>query len=97
MLPNADRMVDVVQAGRRAGRVQGAGAARVVGGDAIEAVPHRELIGAADLVIDLAEEVRAVHRIGIHTCRHRRTWIADGGQPALMIGGFSGRIVTSPV
>ena len=81
VLLNAERPIDVVQAGRGAGRAQRAGAARVLRRDVVLAVSNGELVVAADLVIDLPQEIGAVDRVGIDARRDRRTRIADRREP----------------
>ncbi len=38
------------------------------------------MIRRADLMIDLAQHVRAAHRVGVDACRHRRSGVANTGQ-----------------
>ena len=80
VLLDRHRLIDVVEPRRRARRVQGAGAARVLRGDVVEAVAHAELIARVHLMIDLREHVGRIDRIRIDAGRDRRAAIADRGE-----------------
>ncbi len=76
-----NRPIDVVERRRRAGRVDAACASSVARRHVVLGEPHADLIAAARLMIDLHEDVRAVHRIRVHPGRDRGSGIPDRGQP----------------
>ena len=58
-------------------RVQRARAARVIAVDGIQTIARAQLIAFTKPMIQFAEEIRAVHRIGIDARRNLRPGIAD--------------------
>src|SRR5438067_7353564 len=75
----------------------------MVGCDVVHSVSGAELIGSADLMIDLAQQVGAVYRIRIRAGTDRRTGIPDCGESCvderdvLRKDGDESRLIEQPL